>query len=183
MPKRKKKSKLADSTLLEDSKNSKLTADLPSRTRRRKKRKSYKVLPVIIILLAGIIGFLIPTLSRTETGSESLSSGLENENTSIDQNNEKNTEEPNEPEVVYETKEFAVVEPNDVGYLNVRADATINSQRIGRLDIGDKLEVVDKTSVEGWVKVTLEEPLEDFEEAWISADYVELVTEQVPVEG
>ena len=154
-----------------------LTSDLPSRNGRGKRGGRRKLLvPFVIILVAGLIGFVFPFIfgkSDDTIAKKSLSYGEDELNTPPVENTE--------PEPIYEDKEFAVVKTNEVGYLNVREEASTNGAKLGKVDIGDKFEVLAKNSKGDWIRIKLDEPLGGKTEGWVSAEYVNLVTEQVIV--
>lgn len=59
--------------------------------------------------------------------------------------------------------------PNSVGYLNVRADATVNSTKIGQVDINEEFEYTE--SKNNWYHIILT----DDETGWVSGQYVQEV--------
>jgi len=54
------------------------------------------------------------------------------------------------------------------GFLRVRQDSSINSPEIGRVNTGDKLDIIQETP--GWVKISF-----DGKQGWISADYTKKI--------
>ena len=168
----KRRIQIEDETLLENRDSSKLTSDLPSRSGKKRGRPKF-LLPILIIVAAGIIGFIIPTItsgpneiSRTQ-GEGDILQIIEEDKTAA-------------PQEVFINKTFAVVNPNEVGFLNVRAEPSTAGAKLGQLDIGDKVEIlVDQTD---WVKVKLDKPLSGATEGWVSAGYIERVVERVKVE-
>ncbi|OGE84673.1 MAG: hypothetical protein A3J48_03795 [Candidatus Doudnabacteria bacterium RIFCSPHIGHO2_02_FULL_46_11] len=168
---------LEDTMLSEDNPNGKtLTADLPSRVKPGKKGKLRAFLPMIFILVAGVIGFLIPTLQKTdEAGQASLSSANNEQASQPIQVYDRQNEEP-EPTVSFVDVKYVIVNSNDVGFLNVRSEASTASTKLGQLEIGDKLKVISQTT--GWVQVELEEEMSGETEGWVSSEYVEVVIEK-----
>jgi hypothetical protein len=163
--------KIEDSPLSEENmgKDRTLTSDLPMRSGKKKSKKPRLLFPFLIVILAGVLSFLITGLFQDKDDEVDTS-----QNTNTGDQTVYTPPVVEEPQ--YETVIFATVNPNEVGYLNVRAEPSTAGARLGQLDIGDKLEVLDQQ--EGWVKIQLEEPLGGATEGWVSADYVEITTEQ-----
>ena len=148
-----------------------LTSDLPSRNGRKRGKRKIRYVPIFLVLVAGVLGFLIPTLQKPETViDKSVSFGQDIES--------DNNREPEEP--VYVTKEFAIVKTNEVGFLNVRADASTSATKLGTLDIADKSEVLEEQG--DWVKIKLAKALSGKTEGWVALEYVDLVSEKVRTE-
>ena len=165
---------MEDETLLNNGGNGrKLTDDLPIKGHGGR-RWAGKWLPIGIIVGAGVLGFVIPFLNQPENDFKSTSVG----STTVDDDFIPASEPKNE--VVHTKtveKEFAVVKGNDLGYLNVRADASTSSAKLGQLNIGDKVEVTGRSPE--WIKVKLPEVLGGKSEGWIAESYVDIVKEKV----
>lgn len=145
----------------------KLTGDLPSMNRAPQKKGFFRrIFPVLFIISAGALGFLIPALNKSESTASNRPPVQQQPEVAV-------------PEPVYETKTFAVVKSNDLGYLNVRAEASTSSAKLGQLAIGDKVELI---AVQGtWARVKLNTALQGKTEGWVAAEYIDQVTEKIQV--
>jgi|SRR3989344_2517799 len=178
MVRKTRKVQLEEDALSDESQNSKsLTADLPIK-RHRPARNYRRLIPYAIIILAGILGFAIPALQRTEDGASEQAPASDNYSDyavpisdALPQTQERT--------VQYVDKKFVVVKSNDVGYLNVRADASTSSARLGKLNIGSKVEYVKEST--DWVQIKLDPAMAGKSEGWVAAKYVDIVIEKVEV--
>lgn len=82
------------------------------------------------------------------------------------------TEEAEDTEEVLseedEEIEKIVILNTSVGYLRVRASASVSSEELGRVEPGEEFEVLEYDVAEDWYKIEYEEGLE----GWVSGQYV-----------
>jgi hypothetical protein len=80
---------------------------------------------------------------------------------------------PNPKEAVAPEPETRIkVLPNDVGYLNVRAQGTVQSAKIGKVNPGDEFEYTEAKN--NWYRIMLSAE----EAGWVFGQYVEEITAQ-----
>jgi len=175
-----RKSDLEDMSLSSDlPASSRLTSDLPSRGRRspvRRSKFSRRLIPPLIIILIGLLGFIITIVNKPDDI-------LSNSNQNFDDLIDRGQETPDvieTPESQFETKTFATVQANDAGFLRVRNQGSTAGRELGRLNVGDKVEVLETKS--GWLRVKLNTPLQGASEGWISAQFAATSTEQVQIQ-
>ena len=166
-----------------------MTSDLPSISKARRWNFSGKLLIPLLIILPGIIVFSLTSNKSdkkpTSTANANDQSGLiiENENTTPDttaQIPDTTTTTPDTttstpPDTSTSSSSYGIVKQNDVGYLNVRADASTSATLLGKLDIGDKVSIL-KTQGD-WLQIKLDTPLSGKTIGWVAAVYVEVKTE------
>jgi N-acetylmuramoyl-L-alanine amidase len=74
-------------------------------------------------------------------------------------------------------KAVGVVKQNDVGYLNVRDTGSANGKLLGRLNTGDKRDIIKEQG--DWTNIKLVPPLNGQTEGWVATIYLEKTTETV----
>lgn len=173
-----KKSEVEDS-MLSVKNSSSLTGDLPGQNKKPRGIFSRNLIPAIIIILVGVATFVGTTLYQSKN-SDSL--GGNNNEDWLQQNvnnSGTSTNEVVEEEPIYETKSFAIVKPNESNFLNVRKEGAPTGEKLGQLDIGDKLELLQEQAE--WVQVKLNTPLSGATTGWVAKSYVEITTENVQI--
>jgi hypothetical protein len=86
---------------------------------------------------------------------------------------EEEEEEPSptpKPKVTPPDKPYIEVEDTPTGWLRVRAEASVNSDELAKINPGEMYPYLEEED-NGWYKIEYE----DGEEGWVSGDYVKLV--------